>query len=200
MAGLIQQQMAPGQPEQPMPEEPMPQEGMAPEGDDDSINEDDPGFKEALAIVMRGLYEAGAAEDLAQALQSEDDIATAMADNGYKMVSIATDSVDIDPETLPLLAIVTLQEIAEIAEAAGIKATPNDVAEAFRMMLLQALEESGADITELEQATAEVDPEMFMRAAAAEDDAPAAEAPPPGDEDAAEDQGIEDDKDEEIPA
>lgn len=189
MAGIIQQSMgaeAPQEEQQPMGEMP----------DDETINEDDPAFKEALGMIVKGLYEGGAAEGIAEALQSEEDPVVALGDNAYKMLSIVTDAVDVDAELLPLLAIITLQEIAEIGEAAGMSFGPNDVAEAFKMMLLQTLEEAGMDPSQLEQAMAEVDPSMFEKAAA--DEAPG------GPEDAgaapAQEQPMEDDTDEEIPA
>ena len=184
MAGLIQEQMGAaagpaGAPEQdPMMQDPMAAEagmgdmmtGEMEPGDDEPLNEDDPIFQSALQLAMQALYENGAARDVAESLKSAPDPVMGMADTAYEISSVVNERVDneVPDELLPLLAITILQEVAEIGEAAGVDTSPNNVAEAFKQMLLRFLGEQGLDTSQLEQAMADVDPAVFEQAANAE--------------------------------
>jgi hypothetical protein len=189
MAGLIQEQM-PAPAEQPMPQQPMPEQAMpgqdpammqqsAEMEDEDpnaegELNENDPGFRAALEFSMKALYEDGAAQGVAEALTSAPDPVQGLADTAYEIVSISTERVEqeIDPETLPLLAILVLTELGDIGEAAGVAYEPAQIAEALKQMILRFLQEQGADTSELQAAMDQVDPSAF-NAAAQEEGMPA---------------------------
>lgn len=133
------------------------------EMDDAPLNEDDPTFQAILQFSMSALYENGAAKDLANGLKSAPDPATGLADAAYKIIEIAGSRVEgeMDEELLPLLAIVILQEIVEIGESAGIQYKGSDMALALRKMILQFLEESGLDASQLSAAMDQVDTSVF---------------------------------------
>lgn len=181
MAGLIEQQM-PGQeaapPQEMPPQNPMMQQSAEMEEDVstevEDLDENDPGFRGALEIALQALYEAGAAEDVAQALVSAPDPVEGLANTAYEMVSVASERSDppIDEEYLPLLAIVLLQELSDIAEAAGKPYQPSQVAEALKQMTLRFLQEQGADIGQLQAAMDQVDPAAFDQVGAEEEEMP----------------------------
>lgn len=143
---------------------------QGPEMDDEPLNENDPGFQAILQFCMSALYENGAAKDLAKGLKAAPDPATGLFDAAYKIIDIAGERIEepMDEELLPLLAIVILQEIAEIGEAAGIQYKGSDMAMALRKMIVQFLEEAGLDPTELNAAMDQVDTSVFDQAEALE--------------------------------
>lgn len=183
MAGLIQQQMgaAPqGQqampPEMAMPPEGKPAEQMAagemqeaeggPEPD-----ESDPEFQKALNVAFEALYANEAAKDVAKSLKAAPDAASGMADVAYNITSIVDERTDggVPDELLGLLGMRVLEEVAEIAEAAGLDPQPEDIAGAFKDMILRFLGEQGMDTTQLQQAMDQVDPSIFRKAAEGEE-------------------------------
>ena len=183
MAGLIEEQMgAEGVPPQqvpmqdqmasdPMAADPM-DEGMMPEDmmadDGEELDQDNPAFQAALQFAMQALYENGAARDVAESLKAgAEDTAMVLADTAYEMVSIVDERTDgeVPDELIALLAITILQEVADIGEAAGVDVSPENLADAFKEMLLRFLAEQGMDTTQLEQAMTEVDPSVFQQAA-----------------------------------
>jgi hypothetical protein len=150
MAGLIQQQMGAPAPEQQPPgamsaQDPAMMQQSAEEDvgtDVEDIDENNPGFQAALNMAMQALYEAGAAEDVAQALVSAPDPIEGLANTAYEMVEVSASRVEgFDEEYLPLLAIVILGELTDIADAAGKPYQPSQVAEAFKQMTLRLLQE-----------------------------------------------------------
>jgi hypothetical protein len=179
MVGLIQEQMgASGAPEQDPMQDPMAAEagmeqmaaGEMMADDEEGPDENDPAFQSALQLAMQALYENGAARDVAQSLSSAPDPVSGLANTAYEMVTVVDERTDgeVPDELIILLAITILQEVAEIGEAAGIDASPANVAEAFKQMLLRFLGEQGMDTSQLEQAMADVDPAVFEQAAQAE--------------------------------
>jgi hypothetical protein len=180
MAGLIEQQVGAPAPEQqpagamPVEDPAMMQQSAEMEpGETEDLDENNPGFQTALKIAMQALYEAGAAEDAAQALLSAPDPIEGLANTAYEMVEVAASRVEVfDEEYLPLLAIVLLSELTDIAEAAGKPYQPAQVAEAFKQMTLRFLQEQGADISELQAAMDQVDPAVFDQAAAQQEEMP----------------------------
>lgn len=122
----------------------------------------DPTLQDALAVVMKGLYEGGAAKEVAASLKSAPDPVQGLMDTSYKMIQIADEAVDgVDDEVLALFAILTMQEVAEIGEAAGVKYTGSQLAEAYRQMIVRFLQDNGYDSSELEAAMAQVDQSAF---------------------------------------
>lgn len=170
MAGLIQQQMggAPAPQQQPQPgmaQEQMPMGGMPEGGGPDP--DTDPGYQQAMEFAMEAMYGQGAAKDMAKSLKAGGDPVEAMANTAYEIVSIVDERTDgaVPDELLVLFASRILEEVAEIAEAAGIQFQPSDVALALKQMILRFLGEQGVDTTQLQQAMDQVNPNDFNQSA-----------------------------------
>lgn len=166
MAGLIKDQMAPAQEAMPTQAEQMPPEDMqdmGPEPDPDT----DPGYNQAVQFAMQAMYGQKAAKQIAQSLKTASDKVDAMANTAYEIVSITDEKTEsaIPDELIAAFATFVLEEVAEIAEAAGLDVQPSDVALALRQMILRFLGEQGVDTTQLQQAMDQVDPEEFNRMA-----------------------------------
>ncbi len=164
MAGLIEQGMQPAPaPQAPMPEAPMPQNQQGADVDPDS----DPNYVNALKFAMQALYENGAAENVAVSLKGSKDPVEALANTAYEITSIVDERTEgaVPDELFALLATRILQEVADIAQAAGVKLRAADVALALKDMILRYLGEQGMDTTQLQQAMDQVDPSEFDRMA-----------------------------------
>lgn len=171
MAGLIEQTMgaapAPEQPQQPGMVAGQMAAGAAPEGEGEGPDPDtDPGYQQAMAFAMEAMYAQGAAKDMAKSLKGGGDPVESLANTAYEVVSIVDERTDgaIPDELLVLFASRILEEVAEIAEAAGMEIRPSDVALALKQMILRFLGEQGVDTTQLQQAMDQVDPEEFNQA------------------------------------
>lgn len=172
MAGLIQQNMAAGVPtEQPgmakaqMPNEQMPAGEMA-EGEGPNPDTD-PAYQQAIGLAMKALYGEQAAKEVAKSLKGGGDVVDAMANTAYEITSIIDERTEgaVPDELLVLLATTVLEEVGEIAEAAGMSVTPADTALALKQMILRFLGEQGVDTTQLEQAMSQVNPDDFNQMA-----------------------------------
>lgn len=157
MEGLIKKQMAGAPQGTPM--------GAEAEDDGAELDQENPGFQQALGLAMKALYENNAAADIATALKSAPNPVEGLANTAYEITAIADEQAEVPDELLVLLAISILQEVADIGEAAGVDVSPANVAEAFKQMLLRFLGEQGLNTTELQQAMDQVDPSMFEQAA-----------------------------------
>lgn len=177
MAGLIQQQMPAAGPAQP-------QDGPPPEMseaalragapmDDEAAEagpgEDDPVFQQAMTYAYQALYENDAAKDVARQLRAADNLADGMANVAYEITSVIDERTDgqVPDELLVPLAMNVLEEVGEIAQAAKLDPQPEDVALAFKTMILRYLGEQGIDTAQLQQAMDKVDPSEFRRLAGA---------------------------------
>ena len=134
---------------------------------DDGPDESNPSFQAAMEMAMEALYGKGAANDVATQLKAAPDIVEGMANVAYEISSVVDERTDgeVPDELIVLLGMNILQEVADIAEAAGVAPKPRDVAESFKQMLLRFLGEQGLDTTQLQQAMDQVDPAMFDQAA-----------------------------------
>lgn len=183
MAGLIQQQMG-----APAAQEQMPMgmgAGEMPEDEAPEADENDPVFQQALTLAYEALYKGQAAKDVANQLKNAPSLAEGMADVAYNMTSVLDERTDgeVPDELLVPLAMQVLEEVGEIADAAGLDPQPEDVAQAFKMMILRYMGEQGVDTTQLQQAMEQVDPALFREAAekgGAQKEMPAAEPAPMG--------------------
>jgi len=171
MAGLIQNQMAPaGAPETDV-DDAMGGVGaggeQVAEEQEAEAGEDNPAYQAAMEFAMEALYGNKAAKGVAEALRTAQDPVEGLANTAYEMVSIIDEKTngEVPDELLVLLATNVLEEIAEIAEAAGLDVSPATVAAALKQMILRFLGEQGVDTTQLEQAMGQVNPEEFNRAA-----------------------------------
>lgn len=170
MAGLIQQQMmdpatsgtvddamggvgAGGQPG-----------GGAPQAEPD---ENDPNFQTALKYAMNVMYEKGAAKDIAEQIRAARDPVDGLADIAYNITQVVDEQTQgaVPDEMLVPLAMQILEEVVDIAGAAQVKVGPQEVAGAFKQMILRYLGEQGIDTTQLQQAMDQVDPSVFEQAA-----------------------------------
>ena len=172
MAGLIQQKMAAGgaAPQEAMPpmpaEEQMPADAMA-QGEDEGPTEDDPTFQTAVQFAMEALYSKEAAKDISKQLKAAPGLVDGMANIAYDITSVVDERTDgnVPDELLVPLAMKILEEVVEIADATGLDPQPEDVALAFKQMILRYLQEQGVDTTQLDQAMSQVDPTVFRQAA-----------------------------------
>jgi hypothetical protein len=169
MRGLLQQPGMPEeqvpqeqmQPEQ-MPPEQMPPEQMAPEeAPDESIDENHPSFMAAMEFANEALYGKKAANDVVTALQKSGDISEGLATTSYEMASIIDERVNLPDELLLLLGARILEEVASIAQTAQIQVQPADIGMAFRDNLLRFLSEQGHDVSQLQAAMEQMNPEDF---------------------------------------
>jgi hypothetical protein len=182
MAGLIQEQMQPGQaPGQPpaamqdpaaMAQDPAAMGGGGAEEDLADAETNEP-FQTAMQYAMEALYANKAAVDVANALKAAPDPIQGLADTAYEMVSVVDERTDgqVPDELIIPLAMEILGEVVEIADAAGMEIKPSDVAGAFKQMLLRFLGEQGVDTTQLQQAMDQIDPESFNQLATADEEA-----------------------------
>ena len=171
MAGLIQQQMGKPTQEQGASPMPAPENEMMPQPGDEADEgqeqaEDNPMFQQALTLAYEALYAQEGAKDVAKQLQSSPSLAEGMADVAYNITSIIDERTDgqVPDELLVPLAMNVLEEVGEIADAAGLSPQPEDVATAFKTMILRYLGEQGIDTTQLQQAMDQVDPAEFRKA------------------------------------
>lgn len=167
MAGLIKEQMAPGQEAMP-PQGAAPMGEMLPMGDESGEDADsNPQYTSALKFAMQALYESGAAEGVAESLRTANDPVDGLANTAYEITSIVDERTEgsVPDELFALLATKILEEVADIGGAAGINYKPSDIALALKQMILRYLGEQGVDTTQLQQAMDQVDPEEFNRMA-----------------------------------
>lgn len=172
MAGLIQQQMTGAQDEEQNEQEqdPMAQgmpQGEMPEDEGAEPDENDPAFKTAIAYAMQVLYEQQAAKDVSQSLKSAPSVAEGMSNVAYEITTIVDEKTEgsVPDELLMLLGMKVLEEVADIAEASGLQPSTQDVAGAFKDMVLRFLGENGVDTAQLQQAMDQVDPSAFEQGA-----------------------------------
>lgn len=165
MAGLIQNEMG-GAPQGMPPGAMQEQMPMGAEQESD-VDENDPSFQEALGLAMESLYSNEAAMDVSQQLKSAQNLTDALASVAYDITAVIDERTngDVPDELLVPLAMKVLEEVVEIAEASGLKPTPEDVALAFKQMILRFLQEQGVDTSQLDQAMSQVDPSVFRQAA-----------------------------------
>lgn len=163
MAGIIKKAAeeeavpSPSAPEEVAPSPPPAADG-ATDGD-----ENDPGYQQALKFAMDALYKSGAAKQIAQQISSSQNVADALSEVSYNIVTIADEKTNgaVPDELLVLFASSVLKEVADIADAAGVKVKSSDIASAMRTMILRYLGEQGVDTTELQGAMDKVDPTAF---------------------------------------
>jgi len=153
--------MAPGAPAEP---------GMPPQAEGGELDQNNPAFQTAVKLAMQAMYSSNAAGDIAKQLKSAPNPVEGLANVAYEITSVVDERTggEVPDELIVLLAITILQEVADIGEAAGADVSPQNVAEAFKQMLLRFLGENGMDTTQLQQAMDQVDPAIFDKAASAE--------------------------------
>jgi hypothetical protein len=154
--GMIEDKMAGGQQLPPGAPQPGPQPQDA--ATEIEADESDPAYQAAIEMAMQVLYKEGGAKDVAQALRSASDPAAALADTTYEMVSTLDERTEgqVPDELLVSLAMTCLGEVADIAEAAGIKVGGREIAAAMQQMIIRYLSENGIDPSQMQQAMSQV--------------------------------------------
>lgn len=130
----------------------------------------DPAYQAAIELAMKALYGEKAAKQVAQSLRKAPDVVEGMANTTYDIVTILDERTQgqVPDELLVLLASSVLEEVADIADAAGLDVTPANIALAMKQMILRYLGEQGVDTTQLAAAMDKVNPDDFNRLAAEE--------------------------------
>ena len=171
MAGLIQKEMGVAPAEQSaamleqMPEDAM--QGMPMDEQGEEPDESNPVYQQALTYAYEALYAKQGAKDVAQQLKAAPSAAEGMANIAYEITAVIDERTDgeVPDELLMPLAMQVLEEVGEIAEAAGMDPQPEDIAAAFKTMILRYLGEQGIDTTQLQQAMDQVNPADFRKVA-----------------------------------
>jgi hypothetical protein len=167
MAGLIEQEMS-GAPGAPAPEQEQMPGGMPMgEQEEGEVDEDNPALQDALQFAYEILYGQDAAKDISKQLKSASSVSDGMADIAYNITSIVDEKTNgsVPDELLVPMAMDVLEEVAEIADASGLNPAPEDIAGAFKTMILRYLGEQGVDTTQLQQAMDQVDASEFSKVA-----------------------------------
>jgi len=109
-------------------------------------------------MVQKALYGAEAARDVAKSIRNAPDVVQGLADTAYEMVTIADEATrgEVPDEMLVALAAEVLGEVADIAQASGVKIHSAIIARAMQNMLIRYVTEQGMDPTQLQQAMSEV--------------------------------------------
>lgn len=175
MPGLINEQMQEGAPPeeqmQPMQQPQQMQQGqqmpMDNEAEESGPGEDDPTFQAAVEFANEALYSNQAAKDVSKQLKAAPSLVDGMANVAYEITSVVDERTngEVPDELLVPLAMKILEEVVEIADASGLDPQPEDVALAFKQMILRYLQEQGADTAQLDEAMNQVDPSVFRQAA-----------------------------------
>lgn len=122
-----------------------------------------PAYQAAIELAMKALYGEKAAKQVAQTLRKAPDVAEGLANTTYDIVSILDERTQgkVPDELLVLLASTVLEEVADIADAAGLEVTPAVIAVAMKTMILRYLGEQGVDTAQLQAAMDKIDPAAF---------------------------------------
>ena len=137
---------------------------------------DDPALESAMNYMGKKLYSEDLAESIASALGQSDSVQPrnmAMAAMRLAELSDAETDGDIKEENISILGMAALNEVATIAEAAGVNVTGADVSAAFQEMVIMFAEDQGLppeEVANLRNAMAQVsDQELAAEAEALPD-------------------------------
>lgn len=142
-----------------------PQPPADPSVEKPEADENDPTFQAAIEYMMQVLYDKKAAVDVAKSLKTTKDPVEALANTAYEITSVIDEKTEgkVPDELFALLASRVLEEVATIAEAAGIDVSGANLAQAMKTMILRYMGEQGADTTQLQAAMDKVNPEDFNK-------------------------------------
>ena len=138
---------------------------------------DDPALEQAIEYLGQRLYAEDISIEIAKVVEKSPAPQPRMlAEIAYRLAEssdVETDG-DIKEENLSIIGMVALNEVAEIAEQAGMQITPADVSAAFQEMVLIFAREQGLskdEIATLEASMRQVDDaELAQGAEALPDD------------------------------
>lgn len=124
------------------------------EAEDSAGDENNPAFKQALQFAMAALYQNGASKNIAEQIRRSQDIPSALASVAYEIVTVTDERTQgsLPDELLMLFVTYVVEEVVDIARAAGVKVSASDIGQAIKQMILRYLGEQGIDTRELQAA------------------------------------------------
>ena len=132
---------------------------------------DDPALEQAIANIGQRLYKEELGQQIADTVgKAENNVPRNMATIAYKLAESSDVDTDgeIKEENLSVLGMIALNEVFEIAEAAGVSTQPSDVSAAFKHMVIMFAQDQGLpeeQVQSLANAMAEVDDRGFAEEA-----------------------------------
>lgn len=128
----------------------------------------DPALAKAIDFLEKRIYEEGIDEQIASAFDDSPVPAPKnIAQVAYSLAEKADEVTggEIEEENLAILGMISLNEVIEIAQAAGMKPSPGLPAEAMQELVLIFAKEHGLPEAELRQAMSQIDDEQLAAAA-----------------------------------
>lgn len=159
MEGLIQQPQAEQQPAaQPQAEQP---QGM----EQDTPIEQDQAYQEGTKFVNDELYGGQTGDDIARAIEGNKNPEDILAFLTLQLV-VKADEVTggnmAEENYIPFAADV-LEEVAEVAEAAGVEVDEVMIGNIFKKMIINWLKDNGVDTTQIEQSMSQISDEDYKQ-------------------------------------
>lgn len=132
--------------------------GSQDDGGDPNLN--DPSYLKAKELAMSKLYEEGAAQEIGKALQKAPSLLQGLVEQSLVLFSSVDEATDgtVPDNLLLLLGLDMLNEVAEIANAAGLPVDSATIAAAVQKFILAVVKDLGGDTSQVEQAMSQLDP------------------------------------------
>ena len=130
------------------------------EGQEADLEEKDPAYLQAMELMLSKLYEEGAAQGIAQALQSAPDPVQGIVEQTMNMVEVLEDATQgsVPDELVMLVVMNIIEEIVGIAQASGMQVGGREIAEVVREVLAQVVENLGGDSSAIREEMGAIDP------------------------------------------
>ena len=141
---------------------------QAPEEDqEDDLEEKDPAYLQAMELMLSKLYEEGAAQGIAQALQSAPDTVQGIVEQSMNLADVMEDATQgsVPDELVMLMVLNIVEEVVSIAQASGMQVGGREIAEAVREVLAQVVENLGGDSAQIREEMGAMDPSEVGAAA-----------------------------------
>ena len=138
--------------------DPVPQGGPQDDGGDPDPN--NPAYLKAKELAMSKLYEEGAGKEIAAALQKAPSLLQGLVEQSLVLFSSVDEATNgsVPDNLLLLLGLDMLNEVAEIANSAGLPVDSKTIAEAVQKFILAVVQDLGGDTSQVEQAMSQIDP------------------------------------------
>lgn len=123
-------------------------------------NTKDPAYLKAKELAMSKLYEEGAAQAIGDALSKAPSLLQGLVEQSLVLFSSVDEATNgsVPDNLLLLLGLDMLNEVAEIASAAGLPVDSTTIAAAVQKFILAVVQDLGGDTAEVEKAMAQMDP------------------------------------------
>ncbi|MEY4951781.1 MAG: hypothetical protein RL299_205 [Pseudomonadota bacterium] len=158
--GILEQEVPPEE-MQAEPPEMEAEEGVEEGAEGEADPSTDPAYSKAMDMVMGKLYDEDIADGIAQAINSSQDKATAIAEQAGVLLGLADDMTEgsVPDELYIAFALDILTEVVEIAQAAGAQIAGKDIAVAAREFITATVEGIGGDLTDIKAAMGQINPD-----------------------------------------